>query len=287
MLSDLRAGLEPSQIAVCRADTPTSSEPLADLICSFSEDGLRVTLEVVAHVTKKRVVRDIQLANFPADGRSLALAVEGEELLRAGWTELGLASSSRASQEPARPEAAIVPVPARARPAQRGAWVLGIRGSVARYSLDQTQYGGDVFALVPLPGNCSLELGVGARGALAQRSAHGTVNAWALSADLGVHVPWLRRGELELNVQLGSHVSSIQYRAEADASATSAQARGFAGIARLGLGASFGAARGVRSFTTLGVGYPWLSYAATDGGQSVTGASGFEVYANTGVGAAF
>lgn len=287
MLSDLRAGLEPSKIAVCRADAPSVSEPLAVLNCAFSEDGLKVTLEVVDRVTNKRVVRDIQLAKLPADGRSLALAVEGEELLRASWAELGLASESRARDDPAPPEAVRAVVQPPVRPRDVGRAVLGGRGSIAHYALDQTQYGGDLFALLPLLGKLSLELGIGARGALAKTTTHGTVNAWMLNGDLGVHLPWLQQGDLELDAQLTSHFSSVQYRAQAAANATSAQARGFAGLARLGVGAIFGATRTVRSFTTLGVGYPWLSYAATDGGQRVTGTSGLELYASTGVGVAF
>ena len=285
MLTDLRAGLGPSNIGVCRDGVPSDSEPVAILSCSFSASGLEVSLEVVDRVTNKRVERDIKLGALPSDGRSLALAVESEELLRASWAELGLDATPRAEPPPpAELRAAIAP-PRAARPARDTP--IGARVAVAHYGGAQTQFGGDAFTLIPLPARLSLEVALGLRGALATTSAHGTVTASAVSADLGLHLPWFRRGDFELDAQLGSHFSLVDYQASAASGAMAHEARGFAGSGRLGLGAVFGAARALRSFTTLGVGYPWLSFAAADAGREVTGVSGFEVYASSGLGVEF
>ena len=285
MLNDLRAGLEPSQIGVCRDGAPSQSEPVAILNCTFSPDGLQVSLEVVDRVTEKRVERDIKLGALPADGRSLALAVESEELLRASWAELGLDAASHPKKAPpAALRAAIAPP--RVAPHARRAPV-GARVAIAHYGGGQTQYGGDAFTLIPLPAQLSLEVALGLRGALATTSAHGTVTASAISSDLGLHWPWFRSGDLELDAQLGSHFALLEYQARPAGSAKASGARGFVGTTRVGLGAVFGAAHALRSFTTLGVGYPWLAFAAADDGQTVTGTSGFEIYASSGLGVEF
>jgi hypothetical protein len=286
MLSDLRAGLEPSNIAVCRADAATSTEPVAILSCSFSSDGLEANLEVVDRVTEKRVDRAIKLARLPPDGRSLALAVESEELLRASWAELGLDSAQETEKKPPPAEIrAVIRQPARARRAR--VLPVGLRVALAHYGENQTQYGGDAFGLIPLDARLSLECALGVRGALSEASAHGTVTLSALSADLGLHLPWLGAGDFALDAQLSSHFALLDYRARVTSGATSHEVRGFAGSARFGLGAIFGTRHALQSFTTLGVGYPWLAFAAADGGQSVTGMSGFELYASSGLGVAF
>ena len=285
MLTDLRAGLAPSKIGVCRGGPPAESEPVAILNCSFSADGLEVSLEVVDRVTEKRVAREIKLAALPPDGRSLALAVESEELLRASWAELGLDAAPRAEKPPPAELRAVIE-PTRVRRTRRGT-PIGARVALAHYAAAQTQYGGDAFALIPLPVRLSLEVALGLRGALPTTSAHGTVTASAISADLGLRWPWLRAGDFELDAELSSHFSLIDYQARASGTAQARDARGFAGSGRLGLGAIFGAAHALRSFTTLGAGYPWLSFAAADAGRVVTGVSGFEIYASSGLGVEF
>ena len=282
MLNDLRAGLTPNQVGICAADRPGSAEPVALLKCTFSEDGLRVILEVVDRVTNQRVSRAIQLAALPADGRSLALAVESEELLRASWAERRLSSKPRVTPPSEGAPATAASSPRRDESARRA--VLGARLGVGHFGLDQTQYGADAFTLIPLFRRASFEIAFGFRGMLSTASAHGTVTASAVNADLGLHLPWLRFGSFELDAQVSSHFSVVEYEAQATASATARAARGFAGVGRLGLGASFGAPHSLRSFTTLGAGYPWLSYSAADSGQTVTGTSGFEIFASTGLG---
>jgi hypothetical protein len=285
MLTDLRAGLAPSNIGVCRDGAPSESEPVAILNCSFSANGLRASLEVVDRVTEKRVERDIQLDALPADGRSLALAVESEELLRASWAELGLIAAAHPKKAPpAELRAAIEPL--RVVHAARGT-AIGARVAFAHYGGAQTQYGGDAFTLIALPARLSLEVALGLRGALATTSAHGTVTASAVSSDLGLHLPWFQSGDLELDAQLGSHFSLIDYEARAVGTTKASAARGFTGTGRIGLGAVFGAAHALRSFTTLGAGLPWLSFAAADGGHIVTGTSGLELYASSGLGLEF
>jgi hypothetical protein len=79
----------------------------------------------------------------------------------------------------------------------------------------------------------------------------------------------------------------IDYEARAARATTASAARGFAGSGRIGLGAIFGAAHALRSFTTIGVGFPWLSFAAADGGHTVTATSGLELYASSGLGVEF
>jgi len=286
MLTDLRAGLAPNKIGVCRDDAPSQSEPVAILRCTFSADSLDVSLEVVDRVTEKRVERDIKLGALPADGRSLALAVESEELLRASWAELGLEAAPHVEKAPPAAELRAAIRPSRVPRVPRGT-PIGARVAIAHYGGDQTQYGGDAFTLIPLPSRWSLEVALGLRGALAVTSAHGTVTASAVNADLGLHLPWAQTREFELDAQLGSHFALIDYQARPAGSAQAKEARGFAGSVRLGLGAVFGAAHALRSFTTLGVGYPWLAFAAADGGTTVTGASGLELYASSGLGVEF
>ena len=286
MLNDLRAGLAPSNIGVCRDGVPSSSAPVAILNCSFSGNGLEVSLEVIDRVTEKRVEREIKLGTLPPDGRSLALAVESEELLRASWAELDLDAAQRSEKKPPPAELrAAIAAPRRA-PSKRGTSV-GARVAIAHYGGGQTHYGGDAFALIPLPAQLSLEVALGLRGGLATTSTHGTVTASAVSADLGLHWPWFRSGDFELNAQLGSHFSLVDYQARPLASTQASEARGFAGTGRVGLGAVFGAAHALRSFTSLGAGYPWLSFSASDAGKTATGTSGLELFASSGLGLEF
>jgi hypothetical protein len=286
MLTDLRAGLAPSKIGACREGMPSTSDPVAILSCTFSADGLTVSLEVADRVTEKRVERDIKLGALPADGRSLALAVESEELLRASWAELGLDAKPRTEKAPPPAELRAAIRPAPVTHATRGTPV-GARVAIAHYGGGQTQYGGDAFTLIPLPVQLSLEVALGLRGSLATTSPHGTVTASAVSADLGLHLPWFRNGDFELDAQLSSHFSLLDYQARPVGAVKASEAHGFAGSGRVGLGAIFGAAHALRSFTTLGVGYPWLSFSAADAGHSVTGVSGLELYASSGIGVEF
>ena len=152
----------------------------------------------------------------------------------------------------------------------------------SHFAAGQTQYGAAAFSLIPLTQSVSLELGLGARAAPVTTSAHGTVSAFLLVADWGLHWTWLRRPSFELNVQLNAQLSDIGYRARATGSATAKDARGFAGLGRVGFGAQFSVTRRLRSVSTLGAGYPFLAYTVSDGGRTISGASGLELDASSG-----
>jgi hypothetical protein len=159
--------------------------------------------------------------------------------------------------------------------------------AVAHYGGKQTQYGGDAFTRIPLVGPLALEVALGVRAALATTSAHGTISAKALTGDLGLRWAWFRRGDFLLDAELSAELGAIAYRASATPGATAQTAQGFAGTGRLGLGAVFAVSRTFRSFSTLGAGYPWLAYSATDSGRAVSGVSGIEVYATSGLAVEF
>jgi hypothetical protein len=118
----MRAGLAARQVDVCAEGSPHAGTPIATVDVSAQGEGATIAVEVRDRLTAKRVVRDVDLAAVPPDGRALTLAAAAEELLRATWAELGL-TKAPAPAAPVPPAVRVLveedrPPTPRARPPQ-------------------------------------------------------------------------------------------------------------------------------------------------------------------------
>ncbi|HEY3233991.1 MAG TPA: hypothetical protein VGJ84_04715 [Polyangiaceae bacterium] len=99
--SGLRAGLARANIAVLPAGAAELTAPVASIRLSVAQGLVSVTIDVADAVTKKRVIREIDLKEVPLQDQSFAVAVATEELLRASWAELALdTAAARAASAP-------------------------------------------------------------------------------------------------------------------------------------------------------------------------------------------
>jgi hypothetical protein len=233
-------------------------------------------------VTQKRVGRDLSLEKLPADGRALALAVAAEELLRASWAELALRGVHRPATAPP-PEVRAVVERASPPAAPRRFTAVGARLAFEHFTGGQTHYGGDLFLVPPLGSSVGLVAAAGARRALSEQAAHGSIGARALSGELGVSVPLLQPSALELGAFISARASWLRYEASAVGEADASSQSGWVVVSRAGLSLAFGRRGVVRSYSTLGVGVPLRAFSASDSGTTVTGASGVELFASTGL----
>ncbi len=284
MLWDLRAGLQPSNIDACESVPAGMPLPLARVVLrETNRSGARFSLDVTDSVTQKRVGRDLELARLPLDGRGLALAVAAEELLRASWAELAL-RGVRSAATAAPPEVRAV-VAQRERPPQPGPrfTASGLRLAFERFTGGQTHFGAELFLVHPFGRLPALLAAVGARRALATQAPHGSIEAQAISAELGLSLALYREGGVELGPFLGTRALRLAFEPSADAGAQANERAGFVVTGRAGVSFAFGAPGVLRSYTALGAGLALKSFAASDSGDVVTSAAGLELLATTGL----
>ncbi len=281
--SELRAGLAPSNIEVCAVPPAAAPQPLARVtLAEVDATKARFSLDVTDSVTQKRVGRDLSLDKLPADGRALALAVAAEELLRASWAELAL-RGVHSPDTAAPPEVRAVVEKSATPPSARRFTAFGARLSFERFLGGQTHYGADLFGAVPLGRIAGGLWAVGARRALSQQAAHGSIGATALSVEAGVSVAFLQRRGLDLGAFVSGRLLRVSFEPEAASGAAATAQSGLAVTSRVGLALAFGSPGLLRSYSALGAGLPLRSFSASDTGGIVTGASKLELFASTGL----
>lgn len=280
VLSELRAGLLPSNIDVCAAAASSKAEPLAQVTIE-AVAAARYRLEVTDSVTHKRVSRDLGLERLPADGRALALAVAAEELLRASWAELALRGPHSAQTAPPPEVRAVVQAEEPRAPERFKA--LGARLAFEHYLGGQTHYGADLFAAWPVGPVAALLLGVGARRALTVQAPHGSIGATGYCAELGVSLAFFERPSSVLSAFVSGRALRLTFQPAAGGGASASSHSGFALTSRVGLAFAFGSPGVLRSYSTFGAGLPLHSYSAADSGGVVTGVSELELFASTGL----
>jgi hypothetical protein len=289
VLSDLQHTLGGQGIAACSGDAhPAAAAPLATLTVDLNPDDAAkatVDIEVRDAVTRKRVRRDVDLSRIPEDGRSAAIAIEADELLRASWAEIALDTArARQAQANARPQVvgSVGQVLAPARVGDAGA--VGARGVFEHYlgGADLTLVGGDAFGRVVAP-RWQLEIAGELRTAPATAAPHGRVSAFAAGASVSFfwRVVGGRRGSLAVGA--GAAASWLSFRAEPSPgyeglSYANLLAVGRArAVGRLGLGRALHATAGVD------VGAALRGVEATEAGVVVASARGLLLAANVGL----
>jgi len=282
--SDLRAGLAPSSIEVCRERPANGPDALASVSIEPARPGTaRYTLQVTDSVTQKRVSRELSLENLPPDGRPFALAVAAEELLRASWAELALRGvHSPPTAAPPEVRAIVADAERRREPSARFV-ALGARVAFERFTGGQTHYGGDLFGVLPLGRRVGGVVALGARRSLPVRAPHGEIEASAFAAELGLAVALYQRGGLELSAFVSQRLLRLTFDAEPSPGATARTRTGLVAISRLGLALAWGRPALLRLHSALGAGLPLHAFSAADADRTVTGASELELFASLGL----
>ena len=288
VVAELRAALEVQDLQLCLE--AEDEAPIASLrLVAVDADEVRV--EVRDRVTAKRVERDLGLGGFPDDARALAIAVAGDELLRATWAELVLVDAPAPAIEPPAPVRALV----RRERDQVAAEATG-RPSLARFlSLAgelRWHAGGSLFG----GGTLRVEIGVHPRVAVALAGggfrAHREVVAGGRVEGVAV------RGWLDLLVALAGTTEGLQLVAAAGARAGWVRFRGVADDQALTgesdvTGTTVSLRAGLEGRAHFGgfqlrlgawAGAPLLATAATADGDDVMGTHGLEVGVALGVG---
>jgi hypothetical protein len=279
VLSDLRAGLANRGIDACTA-TGAGSQPLATVkIAAASGPSVVVALEIRDAVTEKRVMRDVDLARVPEDGRAFAIAIAVDELVWASWAEIALAKRSPKKPRRAPPPEVVRGVehvlPERVEAATR----LGARGAFEHFGGGQTHLGADATALFPFTERIGLELALGLRQGRKVSAPHGHVLSSAAGLSATLRVTLLRALPLELSLFAGPRAGLARFTGRARPDARGNELSGFVLFAR------GGAVAGARVLGPLwleasgGAGAPLRGLEASDAGRVVSGVSGLELFA--------
>jgi hypothetical protein len=285
-MEDLRAGLSSEEIDVClRAEAP-SSDPLAAITLKMAAPAnLSVTIELQDAVTKKRVGREVSLANIPDDGRPLATAIAADELLRASWAEVALDKREPAPAPPPQVSAAVsrvLPERSSSSAARAGAWGIGARAAGERYD-EHTEIGADVFLRSRFAPSFGAELALGLRDGLAEASEHGQVDARASAIGLGVWLSLVRVPAFELSLELGARASRVVFSGEPAGFASGREEAGWALYGRAGASPAVRLIGPLWVSAVLGLGAPLKTFAASDDSRLVTGVRGIEWFGSLGV----
>lgn len=289
LISDLRAGLAPSRIDACVAEAIERKAPLATVrIAGVAGRELVFSIDVSDSVTEKRIGRDIDLRHVPSDGRAFALAVAADELLRASWAELALAKERQPKPQPPEPKPAprLPPEPAPVEPpalTQPSFTALGVGLGLEAYTGGQLHFGVDAFWLQPLTGWLRFGLTAGVRRGLTVDAPSGSIGSRAIHVELSLRPTLVSSSIFSLDALVGLRGSEVWFVPEPIAGAEATKTNSAALFGRGGLALTLGRAGSVRSVTTLGAGGPLRSFSASDGGEVVTGVSGVEFFATSGV----
>jgi hypothetical protein len=285
VLSDLRAGLANRGIDAC-PDSEGTGEPLASVkIASTSGPSVAVALEIRDAVTEKRVMRDVDLARVPEDGRAFANAIAVDELVWASWAEIALAKRA-----PKKPRRAPPPEVVRGvetvlpdRDADEPSTRLGARAALERFGGGQTHLGADATALFPFTEHVGLELSLGLRQGRRVSSEHGHVVSSAAGLGAMLRVTLLRALPLELSLFAGPRAGLARFAGRAAPDARGTELSGLVLFAR------GGALAGLRVLGPLwleasgGAGAPLRGLEAQDAGRVISGVSGLELFAAAGL----
>ena len=288
IISDLRAGLAPSRIDACVAEALERKAPLATVkIAGVVGRDLAYSIDVSDSVTEKRIGRDVDLSHVPSDGRAFALAVAADELLRASWAELALAKQ-RAPEPPPEPKPPprslpeAAPAPAPTVP-ERQFTALGLGLGFESYTGGQLHFGVEAFWLQPLARWLRLGVSAGVRRGLTVDAPSGSIESRAIQLELSLRLALAQSAIFRMDALVAFSGAEVWFVPKPISGAEATKTHSETLFGRGGLALTLGHAGSVRSVTTLGAGGPLLSFSASDGGEVVTGVSGVEFFATSGV----
>jgi hypothetical protein len=308
VLDRLGTELSTQGVTLCtQAPRAAHAAPAAEVDFSTQAPTARaVKLEVDARrgSATKQAQREVDLSVVPRDSRAAVVALAADELMRAAWDELALQPAPKQAAAPpsagapsgGAPDAGAVsasetrPEPrdgaARSQPPlAQPQLALGLRGAGEWWSGGLSLLGGDVALSMATWQRLRLELHLGARTALEDAGADGTVDARTFSARVGAVAPVLRRGlspEISLAARLGAH--AVQMSGTPRGTARGSDETGAAFTFEIGpsLGFALGGG-GTMLVLDGGVAAALQGVAARDGDDVVTGLSGFAFTTSLGI----
>ena len=285
IISDLRAGLAPSRIDSCQAEPLTRKPPLATVkIAPTPQASTTYSIDVSDSLTQKRIGRDIDLEHVPEDGRAFALAVAAEELLRASWAELAL---TRDKPPPAKPLPPPAPAPAKPvvlePPAPRDFSALGLGLGIKSYTGGQLLFGIEAFWLTRWFDRFGFGIALGGRRGLSVEAPSGRIRSRSIDLEISLRPTLSSAALYRIDTLLALSGSRVWFFPEPAVGASGARQSSQTLFARAGLVLTLGHMGSLRSVSALGLGTPLRSFSASDGSEVVTGISGLEVFAGSGI----
>jgi hypothetical protein len=283
--AQLAAGLSGSGIRVCGT---TTGEPLARVTLIGDPRDETPTIRVSDRVTHKQLERSLELAQIPADGRPVAIALYIEELLQVSWAELALKTEAAAQREPIsapqevkREVAKALPPPKRqviVRPPRAPRPPLGVRlavgATISRFHGGLTQAGPTLSLGLSVRRWLEASLRLGYRLAPRSYAQSGSVDTQSMVAGAFL-TPRVSLGtRLSLLFPQGFDVSSTTFLAHANADAVAGSAVRVAVVILHGAGLEV---RLTRSLSLCAIGrLSWtaLPAEAAEDGRAVVGISG-------------
>lgn len=288
VLEHLRAGLSQEGLTICRSGS-RPDKPVAVVRISRKEPGnVALTIDVQDGITRKRVVRDVDLHEVPVDGRALGVALAADELLRASWVELALESAP----EPAEPPPPVVRRTVERRLAtpyrpKRKALGLEARAASSWYSGGQTHVGGELAFRGWFVERFGAEVALGLERALPIDVTLGTIDGIALGGSVSLLWNITMTRPVSLQAEAGAALALVRLQGQPGQGAEGAQGSGLSAYARLGPVLDWRIAEGIGLRVRAGAGAPISTVAAEEGDETVTAVSGAEVYGGIGFYGAF
>jgi len=283
----LRAELATRSIDLCPGAGVHGAAAIATITVTVRADGAAIDVEVRDRLTAKRVSRDLDLAGVPADGRALTLAVVADELLRASWAELALATAA----------APAMPVPDAVRDtveqglaADSRAPTSGVEAMAAieHWAGSATLYGADLRVALGTASRFGAAVRFGARAAATALAADGQVHTTALLGGLSASfraTPAARGYGLDAVARVD--LARIFYVAVPNPGAGGAAQAATTALVGAGLDGWFRLGSSARVLAEILVNTPLPPVVAEDGGRQEIAVSGAGVEGGLGVGVAF
>lgn len=270
------------------ATTPQADKPaLARIEIAIAGDA-DATVRIVDAVTKKTVERRVDVAGLPADGRALPIAISADELLRASWAEINLASAEKKQSDdvPKVVRESVGPPPSPSKPAFGGPNELGLRFSPAIYGGGQSHLGGALYYSRDLVSWLSAEIFGYGREGLVAHATDGTIRAHTGGGGLAMTAHVLRTGPLRLGPRVGVEVGYVLFEGVPTAGATGTHFGGVTSFGALGLASTIEVLP-VRISLSASALAPFRTAKAVDGSKVATAASGVGFSGGLGVGVGF
>ncbi|MEP7124525.1 MAG: hypothetical protein ABJE95_26590 [Byssovorax sp.] len=280
---------ELARARLCPSAITAGTKPLARIHVTL-RSGTAATIRIEDAVTKKTVEREVDVADLPADGRALPIAIAADELLRASWAEVSLHPEIEIENanvnEPVPPVVRARVAPPRATLPFERATEVGLRATVHVHGGGQTHLGGALYVRRDLASWLTGEAFGYAREATPVTAADGSIHAHAWGGGLSLDLHFLHVGLARFGVKAGAEIGYLLYEGTARAGAGESTFGSVVASGHLGLIGAFDV-RPVRiSAAILGLA-PFRSASALDGADTATSVGGPGLSAALGAGVAF
>ncbi len=276
---------ELARARLCSAAAAPGTKPLARIHVAL-RSPTAATIRIEDAVTKKTVEREVDVADLPADGRALPIAIAADELLRASWAEVSLRTEVENAKEPVPPVVRASVAPPRPPPSFARATEFGLRASVNVYGGGQTHLGGALYVRRGLGAWLTGEAFGYAREATPVTATDGSIRAHAWGGGLSLDLHLVHAGAARFGVKAGAEVGYVLFEGRARASAGEATFGSVVASGHLGLIGELDV-RPIRiSAAVLGLA-PFRAASALDGAETATSVGGAGIEAALGAGVAF